>query len=571
MSSQHTSGAQIVIDTLVAEGVEVAFGYPGGTIMPVHDAFFSEHRIRHVLVRHEQGAAFAAGGYARTTGKVGVCIATSGPGATNLVTGICDAMMDSVPVVAITGQVRSPLMGTDGFQEADVAAITSTITKRNIVVRDVESIALALHAAFELARGPRPGPVLVDIPTDVLRTKIEARTVGDGNANGRRPKGAAASEAWELDEAAFENAVELICASKRPLVIVGGGARISNAVESYRRFMRLLNAPHTSTINGLGAADPGDPNFLGMCGMHGWKAANKAIGECDLILAMGMRFDDRVTGRTDRFARQAKIIHADIDASEFNKIIPVDVALQGDLDAVLRELIARLSERTLPDFSAWRERVRELHAPLPTDRTEGGMLSATDVLDAFFELAPQNVVVTVDVGQHQMWAAQRARPVHPRHFISSSGLGAMGFGLPAGIGAQLAHPEKPVVAIVGDGGLQMTMNEFATIRRHELPLKVLLIDNRNLGMVRQWQQLFYEKRYSATSLYDNPDFVAIAKAYGIEATAVDDPAQLRPAIEALLRSERPMLLHAKCFPNECVFPMIPAGAAIDEMIDGAPV
>ncbi len=305
--------------------------------------------------------------------------------------------------------------------------------------------------------------------------------------------------------------------------------------------------------------------------MHGWKAANKAVGECDLILALGMRFDDRVTGRTDRFARQAKIIHADIDASEFNKIIAVDVTLHGDLDAILRELTARLSDRMIPDFSAWRERVKELYAPLPTDRVEGNKLLATDVLDAFFELAPSNVVVTVDVGQHQMWAAQRARPTHPRHFISSSGLGAMGFGLPASIGAQMAHPEKPVVAIVGDGGLQMTMNEFATIMRHELPVKILLIDNRNLGMVRQWQQLFYEKRYSATDLYDNPDFVAIAKAYGIEATAVDDATDLRPAIEALLHSERPMLLHAKCYPMECVFPMVPAGAAIDEMIDGAPV
>jgi acetolactate synthase I/II/III large subunit len=569
MSSQHTSGAQIVLDALAAEGVDVAFGYPGGTIMPVHDAFHTEQRIKHVLVRHEQGAAFAAGGYARTTGKVGVCIATSGPGATNLVTGICDAMMDSVPVVAITGQVRSPLMGTDGFQEADVAAITQTITKRNIVVRNVESIASAIHAAFELARGPRPGPVLVDIPTDVLRTKIEM-TATNGAA-GARQNGTHKNGTSDLDEAMLESAIDLICEAKRPLAIVGGGARISDAVASYRKFMALLNAPHTSTINGLGSADPGDPNFLGMCGMHGWKAANKAIGECDLILALGMRFDDRVTGRTDRFARQAKIIHADIDASEFNKIIAVDVALQGDLDATLRELTARLSDRMLPDFSEWRARVAELHAPLPTDRAEPGMLSATDVLDAFFELAPPNVVVTVDVGQHQMWAAQRAKPLHPRHFISSSGLGAMGFGLPASIGAQLAHPEKPVVAIVGDGGLQMTINEFATIIRHELPVKILLIDNKNLGMVRQWQQLFYEKRYSATSLYDNPDFVAIAKAYGIDAAAVGDASELRPAITALLRSERPMLLHAQCFPNECVFPMIPAGAAIDEMIDGAPV
>jgi acetolactate synthase-1/2/3 large subunit len=570
MSSQHTSGAQIVLDALVAEGVDVAFGYPGGTIMPVHDALYTDNRIRHVLVRHEQGAAFAAGGYARTTGKVGVCIATSGPGATNLVTGICDAMMDSVPVVAITGQVRSPLMGTDGFQEADVAAITSTITKRNIVVRDIDSIAAAIHAAFELARGPRPGPVLVDIPTDVLRTKVEVRPALKGSSNGHR-NGTLSKGESEIDEAALDSAVDLICASKRPLVIVGGGARIANATDSYREFMRLIDAPHTATINGLGTPEPNDPNFLGMCGMHGWKAANKSVGECDLILALGMRFDDRVTGRTDRFARQAKIIHADIDASEFNKIIAVDVALHGDLDATLRALIARLADRMIPDYSAWRERVRELHAPLPTDRIEGTMLSATDVLDTFFEAAPSNVVVAVDVGQHQMWAAQRVRPATPRHFISSSGLGAMGFGLPAAIGAQVAHPEKPVVAIVGDGGLQMSINEFATVMRHGLPLKILLIDNRNLGMVRQWQQLFYEKRYSATDLYDNPDFVLVAKAYGIEAMAVDNLADLRGAIDVLLHSERPMLLHAKCFPSECVFPMIPAGAAIDEMIDGAPV
>jgi acetolactate synthase-1/2/3 large subunit len=559
--SAEATGAQLVLDILADEGVEVVFGYPGGAIMPLYDAMYN-HPIEHILTRHEAAAAFAAGGYARSTGRVGVCMATSGPGATNLVTGILDAQMDSVPMVAITGQVRTALMGTDGFQEADVTSIMGPVTKRSVCVRDVRDLERTLRAAFRVARGPRPGPVLVDIPTDILKARCSrmdpfaARPVADTS---ERP-----------DDAALEEAIALLRSAKKPVAIVGGGARSANAVHLFRELVAMLEIPHTATINGLGCAAPGDPKFLGMLGMHGWKAANLAVHNADVILALGMRFDDRVTGKPDKFARNAQIIHADVDASEFGKIIPIRVALRGDLRRTLTHLVRRLADAQLPGFGGWVEDAKSLGGPLPADRAPGGELSATDVLDAFFAVAPDDTIVATDVGQHQMWAAQRQRAIHPRNFITSAGLGSMGFGLPAAIGAQMGDRERTVVAVCGDGGFQMSLTELATLRRYDLPVKILLIDNHRLGMVRQWQELFYDKRYSHTDLSDNPDFVSIAAAYGIRAERVEDAGELRDALERFVRAKGPALLHCACFPAENVWPLIPPGATVEDAMNGSP-
>jgi acetolactate synthase-1/2/3 large subunit len=554
------NGAQTLVDALEREGVDVLFGYPGGAIMPLYDALFG-HRVRHALVRHEAAAVFAASGYARTSGRTGVCCATSGPGATNLVTGLLDAMMDSVPLVAITGQVRSELMGTDGFQEADVCAITQSVTKRNLVVRDAARIAETIAEAFRLARSGRPGPVLVDVPNDVLKAQVDAAPAPSAAS---APRGAAKRPGPHED--AVHDAVARLRRARRPVAIVGGGVR-AGAVGAYRHLMRMLGLPHASTINALGAGHAGDPAYLGMLGMHGLKAANRAVQRADLILALGMRFDDRVTGKPERFAREAAVVHADIDPTEFNKIVHADVTLHGDLGTTLEALAAELERGHVPRFDDWAIEAQLLGGPLPCDRVDAGVLSATDVLDRFFAALPDDAIVTTDVGQHQMWAAQRARPAHPCNYATSAGLGAMGFGFPAAIGAAFAHPERPVFAVVGDGGFQMSLTELATLRRYRVPVKIVLIDNRNLGMVRQWQELFFSERYSATNLADNPDFVAIARAYGIEAERLDAPQHAGDAIARFVAAPGPALLHCACHPGENVWPMIPAGMTVDELME----
>jgi acetolactate synthase I/II/III large subunit len=553
------NGAQAVVAALERAGAETIFGYPGGAIMPLYDALY-EHRVRHVLVRHEAAAVFAASGFARTTGRAGVCCATSGPGATNLVTGLLDAMMDSVPLVAITGQVRTELMGTDGFQEADVCAITQTVTKRNVLVRSADEIAGAIADAFALALDGRPGPVLVDVPNDVLKATVSETVAPPVKPFARRTGGPRASEA------AVRAAVARIRAARRPVAIVGGGVR-AGSVELYRLFVAMLGLPHAATINALGAAEPHDAGYLGMLGMHGLKAANKAVQRADLIVALGMRFDDRVTGKPDRFARGAAVIHADVDAAELGKIVPADVALHGDLRDTLRALIDELARGHVPRFDDWAAEARLLGGPLPSDRVEDGVLSATGVLDRVFAALPRDAIVTTDVGQHQMWAAQRARPPHPLKFATSAGLGAMGFGFPAAVGAQFAHPQTPVYAIVGDGGFQMCLPELATLRRYGVPVKIVLIDNRNLGMVRQWQELFFSERYSATNLSDNPDFTAIARAYGVEAYSATSPDDADAAIARFVASRGPALLHCACHPTENVWPMIPAGMTVDDLME----
>jgi acetolactate synthase-1/2/3 large subunit len=551
------TGAQAVVAALERAGVETIFGYPGGAIMPLYDALY-EHRVRHVLVRHEAAAAFAASGYARTSGRAGVCCATSGPGATNLVTGLLDAMMDSVPVVAITGQVRTELMGTDGFQEADVCAITQPVTKRNFLVSDASRIGETIAEAFALALHGRPGPVLVDIPNDVLKARLDDAAVREPMTRG--------GAGPRVSDAAVRDAVARIRCARRPVAIIGGGVR-SGAVDLYRMFVAMLGLPHAATINALGAAAPGDETYLGMLGMHGLKGANKAVQRADLIVALGMRFDDRVTGKPDRFAREAAVIHADIDATEFGKIVTADVALHGDLRATLRALVDELARGHVPRFDDWAAEARQLGGPLPSDRVEHDELSATGVLDRLFDAIPDDAIVTTDVGQHQMWAAQRARPAHPRKYATSAGLGAMGFGFPAGIGAAYANPGTPVYAIVGDGGFQMCLPELATLRRYDVPVKIVLIDNQNLGMVRQWQELFFSERYSATNLADNPDFVAIARAYGIDAFAVTAPSHAGDVIARFVASRGPALLHCACHPTENVWPMIPAGMTVDDLME----
>ncbi|GAC1578774.1 MAG: acetolactate synthase 2 catalytic subunit [Candidatus Elarobacter sp.] len=553
------NGAQAVVEALEREGVDVLFGYPGGAIMPLYDALY-EHAVRHVLVRHEAAAAFAASGYARTTGRVGVCCATSGPGATNLVTGLLDAMMDSVPMVAITGQVRTELMGTDGFQEADVCAITQPVTKRNMLITRVEDIATTLAAAFALARGGRPGPVLVDIPNDILKAKIDVTVPVPEKPPARGGVGPRASDA------AVRDAVARVRSARRPVAIIGGGVR-SNAVDAYRKLVGMLGLPHAATINALGAAAPGDANYLGMLGMHGLKAANKAVQRADLILALGMRFDDRVTGKPDRFARDTVVVHADIDGTEFNKIIAADVTLHGDLRPTLEALAAEFERGHVPRFDDWATEARLLGGSLPSDRVDDSVLSATDVLDRFFAAVPRDAIVTTDVGQHQMWAAQRARPANPRKYATSAGLGAMGFGFPAAVGAAFGDPESPVFAIVGDGGFQMCLPELATLRRYDVPVKIVLIDNQNLGMVRQWQELFFSQRYSATNLSDNPDFAAIAEAYGIAAYRLASPRDADDVIARFVAARGPALLHAACHPTENVWPMIPAGMTVDDLME----
>ena len=555
------SGADLIADILEDEGIETVFGYPGGAIMPLHDALYG-HKVRHVLVRHEAAAAFAASAYARTTGKVGVCVATSGPGATNLVTGIADAMLDNVPMVAITGQVKSHLMGTDAFQEIDIASITHAVTKRNIVIRSVDEVEAALRWAFRQARGPRPGPVLVDVPSDVLRAfRSEPAPTVTAPAPVPAPK---------ADPQAIAATIEALSRAKRPVLIIGGGARWSRATEEYRRFAALLGAPHVATLHGLGTPDPDDASFLGMLGMHGWTAANRAVAQADVLVALGMRFDDRVTGDPKTFAAKAHtIVHADIDASEFGKVITPQITLHGDLKETLSALNEALHHTAMPSFTQWRHEAEALGGPLPRDPNPNG-LRATDALDAFFAALPRNAIVTTDVGQHQMWAAQRARPCDTDAFLTSGGLGSMGFGLPAAIGVAFAHPGRPVFAVVGDGGFQMSLTELATIRRYNLPVKVLLMDNRNLGMVRQWQQLFYDERYSATSLWDNPDFCAIAAAYGMAAMRLSEGDPLALAMEKFVHAPGAMLMHAECFPHENVLPMIPSGASVEHLIEALP-
>ncbi|HEV3306074.1 MAG TPA: biosynthetic-type acetolactate synthase large subunit [Candidatus Sulfotelmatobacter sp.] len=557
-------GAEIVLQCMRAEGVDLVFGYPGGAIMPLYDAFEGSG-IRHILTRHEQGAAFAAEGYARVTGKVGVAIATSGPGATNLVTGIADAKMDSVPLVCITGQVRSPLIGSDAFQETDVFGVTLSLTKWSRLVRTIDEIPEVIAEAFYWARSGRPGPVLVDIPTDLLKIKKEF----SGPVKFTPHASPAAAKA---DGAIGDTIVALLQRSTRPVALVGAGAKLSGAIPELRRLLDDLNVPTFATVHGLGAVPPESSYYLGMVGMHGTRAANIALHETDLLMVFGARLDDRVTGEPTRFAPNAKIVHFEIDPAQLDRVRPCELPVIGDLSETIPAFHAELSKASLPDWSVWRAIAC---GPERAEVDPRGLAQPTmRFLDELFSRLPQDSVVIADVGQHQMWAAQRYRSSSPRGFVTSGGLGAMGFALPAAVGVQLAKPDTCVLCVSGDGGFQMNIQELATVYRLGLPIKMVIVDNKYLGMVRQWQQLFYARNYAETDLSDNPDFVEIAKAYKIhglrlnEAAMAEFPvsAETADVIESFLRSPQPELLVFDCHPEANVYPMVPAGAALSEMV-----
>src|SRR6202795_1045891 len=500
-------GADIVLRCLRAEGVNLVFGYPGGAIMPLYDALEGSG-VRHILTRHEQGAVFAAEGYARVTGEVGVAMATSGPGATNLVTGIADAKMDSVPLVCITGQVRSALIGTDAFQETDVFGVTLSLTKWSRLVKTIDEIAEVIAEGFYWARTGRPGPVVIDIPTDMLKAKKEFS--GPVKFTPHAKPADAKAEGGFTD-----TIVAMLQQASKPVALIGAGAKLSGAIPELRRLLDDLNIPTFATVHGLGAVPPRSTYYLGMVGMHGTRAANTALHETDLLLGFGARLDDRVTGEPTRFAPHAKIVHFEIDPAQLDRVRACEVPVIGNLADTIPAFHAELRQASLPDWTAWRT------VACGPDRAEldpRGLAQPTiRFLDELFSRLPKDNVMIADVGQHQMWAAQRYRSSSPRGFITSGGLGAMGFALPAAVGVQLAKPETCVLCVSGDGGFQMNIQELATVHRLGLPIKMVVVDNKYLGMVRQWQQLFYERNYAETDLSDNPDFVAISKAYGIHA------------------------------------------------------
>ena len=561
------SGAQILIESLAREGAEFVFGYPGGVTLPVYDVLYS-HPLRHVLVRHEQNAAFAAQGYARATGKAGVCMATSGPGATNLTTGLVDALMDSIPVVAITGQVPQALIGRDAFQEADTFGISRSATKHNYLVKDIGELAQTIHEAFFIATSGRPGPVLVDITKDVLIAAAPySGTQRMEPLRGYRLKS-------EPDEESVERAVEFLWNADRPYIYAGGGVISSGASAELVRCSELLEAPLAHTVMGLGAMPTGHPNFISMLGMHGSYAANMGVTECDALVGIGVRFDDRVTGRLDRFAPNAKVLHVDIDAAEINKNRRADVGVVGDAKAVLRRLNARLEETraTLGRERrgarlAWMERIRRMKRehPFVYDRS-GEDIKPQALMEKLDAISGGEAIVTVDVGQHQMWAAQYLRFNRPRLWQSSSGLGSMGFGVPAAVGAKFACPDRTVISIVGDGGFMMSIPELGTIATNRLPVKIIVMNNNTLGMVRQWQELFYDKRYSEVAIESFPDASLLAAAFGISGGSVTQPDDLDAALEHAFAEPGPYLLNVQVTPEECVYPMVPAGGAVDEMI-----
>jgi len=557
-------GAEIFLQCLRAEDVDLVFGYPGGAIMPLYDALEGSG-IRHVLTRHEQGAVFAAEGHARATGKVGVAIATSGPGATNLVTGIADAKMDSVPLVCITGQVRSALIGTDAFQETDVFGLTLSLTKWSRLVKTIDEIPSAIAEAFYWAREGRPGPVVIDIPTDFLKAKMEFAGPVKFTPKPRMSDAAT--------EAAFgDKLISLLQKAERPVALIGAGAKLSGAISQLRRLLDELNIPTFATVHGLGAVEPEAPYYLGMVGMHGTRAANMALHENDLLLVFGARLDDRVTGDPARFAPHSKIVHFEIDPAQLDRVRACELPIIGDLARTIPAVHKKVRGAKLPDWNAWRV------VACGEDRAEldpRGLSQPTiRFLDELFGRLTQNSVVIADVGQHQMWAAQRYRSASPRGFITSGGLGAMGFALPAAVGVQLSKPDATVLCVSGGGGIQMNIQELATVRRLNLPIKMVIVDNKYLGMVRQWQQLFYQRNYAETDLSDNPDFVEIAKAYRINAVRVQEDVMREypvtedtaDALERFLRSPEPELLVFDCAPEANVYPMVPAGAALSEML-----
>jgi len=554
------SGAEIILECLKREGVDVMFGYPGGAILPTYDAMSKYPEIHHVLVRHEQGAAHMADGYARATGRVGVAIATSGPGATNLVTGLATAMMDSSPIVCITGQVTRGAIGSDAFQETDVTGVTLPVTKHNYLVMDIHELAYIIREAFYIARTGRPGPVLIDVPKDVQIEKIEFVYPEEPiRLPGYRPPALASEDQ-------IQQALELIAQAQRPVILAGHGIMLSGAVRQLRELAERAQIPVTLTLLGKGAMPEDHPLTIGMMGMHGEAASNHAIQQADLLIALGMRFDDRVTGNLKTYARNAKKIHVDIDASEINKNVRVDVGVVGDLRAVMDQLLPGVKPMT---HAPWLNQIRDwLEDSNERDivfRDSGELLFGAHVINDLWKFTEGNAITVSDVGQHQMLEAQYYPHQRPATMITSGGLGTMGFGLPAAIGAKFGRPEEEVWAIIGDGGFQMTLCELATARQENININIAIINNNFLGMVRQWQEFFYEERYQSTPMF-NPDFVKLAEAYGIPAMRVTSREQIAEAVAFARNYNGPTLIEFVVEQEEIVYPMVPSGADLDKMI-----
>ena len=551
------TGARTLIEALQREGVDTIFGYPGGSVLPIYDELY-DSSIRHILVRHEQAAAHAADGYARASGRVGVCLATSGPGACNLVTGIATAYMDSVPVVALTGQVPTGMLGNDAFQESDITGITMPITKHNYLVKDADDLDCVVQEAFYIARTGRPGPVLIDLPKDVTNGPVTGGRAAPGGVSLRGYQPTYEGHVRQIDKA-----LDLIAQAERPLIYAGGGVVHSGASAELLKFVEAAAIPVTTTLMALGAV-PGDhPLNLGMLGMHGTQTANYAVTECDLLIAIGARFDDRVTGKIETFAPNAAIIHIDIDPAEIGKNKAVDVPIVGDVKAVLQTLLQRMQRRG--DTARWITRINTWRAQYPLRYRDDDRLRPQYVIQELSDLLKGEAIIASEVGQNQMWTALYYCFRKPRTWLTSGGLGTMGYGFPAAIGAHFARPDLPVFDIAGDGSFQMNIQELGTVAHHTIPVKVVILNNMYLGMVRQWQELFYDRRYAYTEL-PPVDFVKIAHAYGIEGIMVDEKEDVLEALQAALATDGPFVLDFRIEREENVFPMVPAGAAINEMI-----
>ncbi|MBR4760375.1 MAG: biosynthetic-type acetolactate synthase large subunit [Lachnospiraceae bacterium] len=550
------TGAEIVIEILKEQGVDTVFGYPGGTILNIYDALYQhQSEIRHVLTSHEQGAAHAADGYARSTGKVGVCMATSGPGATNLVTGIATAFMDSVPMVAITCNVNLPALGKDSFQEVDIAGVTMPITKHNYIVKDINNLATKLRRAFKIAKSGRPGPVLVDITKDVTANKTEYT-----------PEKAQETERIsKFTDADIDTVADMIAEAKKPFLYVGGGVILSGATKELAELQKKMDCPVCDTLMSKGAFNGYDEMYTGMIGMHGTKASNLGVSDCDLLIALGARFSDRVIGNPSTFAAKAKIVHIDIDAAEINKNIKTDAFIVGDLKEVLTKLNAKIAQKDLPEWKAQIKNLKETY-PLAYDEN---VLTCPYVIEELDKATNGEAIITTDVGQHQMWAAQYYHYTSPRTFISSGGAGTMGYGLGACIGAQVANPDKICVNIAGDGCFRMNMNELATASRYNIPVIEIVINNSVLGMVRQWQTLFYGKRYSQTVLTDKVDYCKVAEGLGCMAIRVTKKEEVADALKKAIDAKAPVLIEVVIDPDDKVFPMVPAGKPIEEVFDAS--
>ena len=558
---KRMNGAQIVVEVLKKQGVEYIFGYPGGACMPIFDALVEAPELKIILVRHEQGATHMADGYAKATGNTGVVLVTSGPGATNTVTGILTAHMDSVPLVILTGQTITQNLGKDAFQEADVFGVTMPIVKHSYLVRDVRDLSRIVKEAFHLASTGRPGPVLVDLPKDVVSVEWDENFSSDLDLPGYKVQTSGSTES-------IKYVSELLSKSKRPLLYVGAGAVISGAAKQLKKLAEILQAPVTTTLLGKGAFSEIHQLSVGMLGMHGTAYANKAVIECDLIMAIGARWDDRITGKVSEFCPNATKIHIDIDPAEFGKIIQPEISVNGDAAKVLEELIPLVKKL---DTKEWLSKISEWKKKYPLKYPKRGGLRAQHVLAELDRLTGSKAIISTDVGQHQMWAAQFCKSIRERQWLSSGGAGTMGYGFPAAIGAQLGNPEDLVVAIVGDGGFQMTMSELATAAIHKLPIKILIINNRYLGMVRQWQQLFFENRESGVDMEGNPDFVKVGEAFGVKGFHLRRAGDVTKVLKkALAYNEGPCIVEAEVVKADNVFPMIPAGAAVSDMLIDEP-